>query len=150
MNTYITYCVAVLIACLGATLSYIEFLDDIDWFARSGSLIVIVGILYTILEFYAHQDDHKVLKREAPNAYANLKYEHKRLDEKKVKIWKQKAEALEDDLKTGLEKKNHETRRYFVDDRNLDLGFWGFAFSFFCEWLIEFIVLRLHYNITTL
>ncbi|MEP0071767.1 MAG: hypothetical protein ABJE79_03620 [Marinomonas sp.] len=105
MNTYITYCVAVLIACLGATLSYVEFLDDIDWFARSGSLIVILGILYTILEFYAHQDDHKVLKREAPNAYANLKYEHKCLDEKKVKIWKKKAEALEDDLKTGLEKR---------------------------------------------
>ncbi|MFT2097638.1 hypothetical protein ACMUMQ_04700 [Marinomonas sp. 2405UD66-6] len=131
MNTYITYCVAVLIACLGATLSYVEFLDDIDWFARSGSLIVIVGILYTILEFYAHQDDHKVLKREAPNAYANLKYEHKRLDEKKVKIWKQKAEALEDDLKTGLEKRTMKHEGILLMTGTLIWGFGDLPFRFF-------------------
>ncbi|MEP3349298.1 MAG: hypothetical protein ABJN96_04985 [Marinomonas sp.] len=130
MNTYITYCVAVLIACLGATLSYVEFLDDIDWFARSGSLIVIVGILYTILEFYAHQDDHKVLKREAPNAYANLKYEHKRLDEKKVKIWKQKAEALEDDLKTGLEKRTMKHEGILLMTGTLIWGFGDLPFRF--------------------
>lgn len=129
MNTYITYCVAVLIACLGATLSYVEFLDDIDWFARSGSLIVILGILYTILEFYAHQDDHKVLKREAPNAYADLKYEHKRLDEKKVKIWKQKAEALEDDLKTGLEKRTMKHEGILLMTGTLIWGFGDLPFA---------------------
>jgi len=104
MNTYITYCVAVLIACLGAALSYVEFLNDSEWLSRSGSVIVVLGILYTILEYYENQDDHKTLRRQAPNLYADIKYEHKHLEEKKVKIWKKNAEELEDDFKNGLEK----------------------------------------------
>ncbi|WOD07809.1 hypothetical protein [Marinomonas sp. GJ51-6] len=130
MNTYITYGAAIFVACLGAVLSYVEFLDDALWLARSGSVIVVLGILYTILEFYAHQDDHKVLKREAPNAYANLKYEHKRLDEKKVKIWKKKAEALEDDLKTGLEKRTMKHEGILLMTGTLIWGFGDLPFRF--------------------
>jgi hypothetical protein len=124
MNTYITYCAAVLIACLGAVLSYVEFLDDIDWFARSGSLIVIVGILYTILEFYEHQYDHKTLKRQAPNLFADIKHEHKHLDEKKVKIWKENAEELEDDFKNSIEKTTMKHEGIFLMTGTF---IWGFA-----------------------
>ena len=104
MNTYLTYGFAVLFACLGAVLSYVEFLNESDWFARSGSVIVVIGILYTVLEYYEHQDDHKTFKRQAPNLYADIKYEHKHLEEKKVKIWKKNVEESEDDFKNTLEK----------------------------------------------
>ena len=130
MNTYITYCVAVLIACLGATLSYIEFLDDIDWLARSGSLIVIVGILYTILEFYEHQYDHKTLKRQAPNLYADIKHEYKHLDEKKVKIWKKNAEELEDNFKNSVEKTTMKHEGIFLMTGTFIWGFGDLLFKF--------------------
>ena len=104
MNTYITYGLAVIFASLGAILSDMAFLNDTQWFARSGSVIVVVGILYTILEYYEHQGEHKTLKSHAPNAYADIKYEHKHLEEKKMKIWKKSTEELEDNFKNGLEK----------------------------------------------
>ncbi|ETX11941.1 hypothetical protein MUS1_08180 [Marinomonas ushuaiensis DSM 15871] len=105
MNIFITYGSAVILVLLGTFLSYIEFLNDTDWLARCGSMIVVMGILYTILEFYEHQYDHITLKRQAPNLYADIKHEHKHLEEKKVKIWKKNAEELEDEIKNGLEKK---------------------------------------------
>ncbi len=130
MNTYITYGAAIFVACLGAVLSYVEFLEDALWLARSGSVIVVLGILYTILEFYAHQDDHKTFKSEAPNAYADLKYEHKRLDEKQVNLWKKKTEALEDDLKTGLEKRTMKHEGILLMTGTLIWGFGDLPFRF--------------------
>jgi hypothetical protein len=128
MNTYITYGVAVFIACLGATLSHMEFLDDTDWFARSGSVIVVIGILYTILEFYEHQYDHKTIRRQAPNQYADLKYEHKHLDEKKIKIWKKNAEEFEDDIKNSIEKTTMKHEGVLLMTGTL---LWGFGDLFF-------------------
>lgn len=104
MNTYITYGFAIILAALGASLSYHEFLGQSDWFGRSGSLIVVLGILYTIFEYYEHQYDHKILRTRSPNAYSNIKYEHKHLDEKKVKIWKKTTEEQEDDVKNEVQK----------------------------------------------
>lgn len=104
MNLYVTYGVAFLLLCLGTGLSCIEFLNEISWLARSGSMIVVLGILYTIFEYYDHQDDHKAVKHHAPNLYADIKHEHKHLDDKKVKIWKKNSEKLEDDFKNEIEK----------------------------------------------
>lgn len=53
-QTFIAYSVTLLLVAGGTGLGY--WLDDWDWLARAGSLIVIVGIILTSQQIFQHLD----------------------------------------------------------------------------------------------
>ena len=104
MNIKFTYILTFLIIILGMTFSYFNFFNDYLWLARSGALIVVVGIIFAVLEYHNREFQTNMFKFYTDTLKDTISYHNKNIDQDTFNSLVKKTKAEEDKLKSELEK----------------------------------------------
>jgi hypothetical protein len=124
MNIKFTYILTFLIIILGISLSYFKFFNDYLWLARSGALIVVVGILFAIAEYHNREYQSNMFKFYTSTLKTKILHDNKNIDQDEFNSWVKNTKAEEDKLKSELEK---DTLKHEAILLVLGTLIWGFG-----------------------
>ncbi|MFA0299368.1 hypothetical protein AB4506_25065, partial [Vibrio sp. 10N.222.46.A3] len=130
MNIKFTYGLTFFIIISGILLSFFKAFDDYLWLARSGALVVVVGILYAMAEFYNREYQLRLLQFHTSNLKEITLLESEELDSSRVDEWVENTKVVENKLQSELEKITLKHEAFLLITGTLVWGFGDLPFSF--------------------